>query len=570
MDWSEQEAKYGGLKLAEPKQQTEQKQQPKPQGLGGLLLSLLPGGSLVDKKIRGEAITGGDVALEAGLSAVPFGLGKVARGIKSGAKILKGIKKGEDVAKVVQEKPEGLLNRFSKAASERSTLSPNSTIDSAAKQDELVNLAQSKPSLWGSARRKFKNVDGEISSLTDDVDNLFSGTNKTVPGKDVDSSLRLFSEEISDKGQQKTFNRIYDGIIKQRFGGKVPENMTLKDLNSIRRGVNTYAARVDDKLARGVTPSAADEAVLALKDEVSSMIDNYAPGEVRDAVKSKNREIATLLGGRKEFKRAAEEGGKLPVLGRVPLVSDAFASITQGAPDIAGRTLANPTGRFLTTQAATRLGADLTGIRDPRIQGMEQNTTENAQTDQLTQPSNDVPDPEVDQSPFALGNIETNVKSILAQGGTMKDVSEYIANAKSLNELTSGSKDSKTQEAAQKKITTASQAISQLEKLFGEAGGGQGLGGFAQRLLGRAKQNPNVEAYDKLRKTAAVSLARALGETGPLSDLDVKTYVDALPDVTDSPEAAEIKIRELKTKLQSMGESPGGDDISTQLQSLGL
>lgn len=67
----------------------QQTQAPQPQeqpkrrgGWGSAIMSLLPGGSLVDKAIHHEKITGGDIATEAALTALPFGLGKVGKAIK--------------------------------------------------------------------------------------------------------------------------------------------------------------------------------------------------------------------------------------------------------------------------------------------------------------------------------------------------------------------------------------------------------------------------------------------------------------------------------------------------------
>jgi hypothetical protein len=113
--------------------------------------------------------------------------------------------------------------------------------------------------------------------------------------------------------------------------------------------------------------------------------------------------------------------------------------------------------------------------------------------------------------------------------------------------------------------------LEQLQGLFSNAGGGQGIPGFIQKALGKGRINTDVEAYEKLRKTVAVPLARAMGEKGPLSDLDIKTWVNALPDVSDSPEAAQSKIQFLSQQLQAMqgGGASGGGAASDILSQLG-
>lgn len=84
------------VEIAQPAQN-----KPADYNVGSFLLGLLPGGSLIDKGIRGEQITGGDVALEAALSAIPFGLGKIGKAVKGGVGLVKGIstaaKLGEDL-----------------------------------------------------------------------------------------------------------------------------------------------------------------------------------------------------------------------------------------------------------------------------------------------------------------------------------------------------------------------------------------------------------------------------------------------------------------------------------------
>jgi hypothetical protein len=107
--------------------------------------------------------------------------------------------------------------------------------------------------------------------------------------------------------------------------------------------------------------------------------------------------------------------------------------------------------------------------------------------------------------------------------------------------------------------------LQQLQGLFENAGGGQSHLGYIQRGLGMARVNTDVEAYDKLRKTIAVPLARAMGEKGPLSDLDIRTWVNALPDITDSPEAARTKIQFLSRQLQAMGSLSAGTSLEEAL-----
>ncbi len=73
----------------------------------GFATSLLPGGELIRKKFAGEDITAGDVALEAGLTAIPFGLGKigkVGKALFKGGKAIAGAATGAKAASKIAGK----------------------------------------------------------------------------------------------------------------------------------------------------------------------------------------------------------------------------------------------------------------------------------------------------------------------------------------------------------------------------------------------------------------------------------------------------------------------------------
>jgi hypothetical protein len=79
-------------------QQTQtapQQPQQRSGGISDFLIGLLPGGSIINKARHGEHITGGDVATEAALTFLPFGLGKVAGAVRAGRAAVTGIKAAE-------------------------------------------------------------------------------------------------------------------------------------------------------------------------------------------------------------------------------------------------------------------------------------------------------------------------------------------------------------------------------------------------------------------------------------------------------------------------------------------
>jgi hypothetical protein len=96
--------------------------------------------------------------------------------------------------------------------------------------------------------------------------------------------------------------------------------------------------------------------------------------------------------------------------------------------------------------------------------------------------------------------------------------------------------------------------INQLEGAFNRASSGIGIAPFA-RLFGSAKKvgqrlgltGPSVREYEALVNASVGPIARAvLGEVGVLTDKDVERAKSALPSLTDTPEEARRKIRNMR------------------------
>lgn len=99
------------------------------------------------------------------------------------------------------------------------------------------------------------------------------------------------------------------------------------------------------------------------------------------------------------------------------------------------------------------------------------------------------------------------------------------------------------------KVTAALNSLSVLSRLFQQAGGGQGLvkGGLASLFApaGIGSTNAEVKAYNDMRQAATAQIVKALGDTGALSDSDIKRAAAMIPDITDTQEQAELKMASL-------------------------
>lgn len=97
----------------------------------------------------------------------------------------------------------------------------------------------------------------------------------------------------------------------------------------------------------------------------------------------------------------------------------------------------------------------------------------------------------------------------------------------------------------------AEATVSQLEQLFNSAGGGQGpIGGQFTNLMGNVGLNNDARTFNDLSRGSVAQIARAMGETGTISDADVRTYSAMLPRMTDPPQVAQAKIAALRERLQ--------------------
>jgi hypothetical protein len=159
-------------------------------------------------------------------------------------------------------------------------------------------------------------------------------------------------------------------------------------------------------------------------------------------------------------------------------------------------------------------------------------------------------------SPFDPANIEANIQKIMAEGGTTKDVSQYVDLVSSVASLrASQSKTPKLSSATGTALASSSNAantLSQLQGLYDTAGGGQGrIGGSISNALSNVGLNGETQTYNDLAASSVSQLARALNGGGQVSDADAAVVIKALPRVTDSPAVAQAKFAALMARLQA-------------------
>lgn len=165
-----------------------------------------------------------------------------------------------------------------------------------------------------------------------------------------------------------------------------------------------------------------------------------------------------------------------------------------------------------------------------------------------------------------------------AEAGDLDTAKTLMGMASTVTDLTgASSKLSTTQQKGVLSMQNALAQVNQLEGLYGQAGGGQGrVGGAVSGLLGKVGANATAQAYRQKRAGAATLIARALGESGTMTDQDIKRAVDQIPDITDTPQEAEIKWGALRQILSQVGQNTlalpgasGNDSLLSQLNGTG-
>lgn len=120
---------------------------------------------------------------------------------------------------------------------------------------------------------------------------------------------------------------------------------------------------------------------------------------------------------------------------------------------------------------------------------------------------------------------------------------------------TGGAEDlSSTQQQSLTKLGTADTILSQIEQQLSTVGLGGGPLGKAQgtfkSVMGRLGLNDNAAAYEDFRKGIATQLAKALGESGNLSDQDIKRAIQMIPGLNDTAGQAQLKLQQLRQVIE--------------------
>lgn len=317
---------------------------------------------------------------------------------------------------------------------------------------------------------------------------------------------------------------------------------------------------------------AIDDFVTGLKSEdpnVQAAIDNYKAvkgdyGKAKDLLELTSKGAKQAKGGKVPF--TGIDVGKQTVAGAKNKVGGFLSNIAGKAPDLTAPIAAQNAGNF--TSGILRQG--VTSSLGAVPEAVPQDMTPAVEPIDNTASQDDTPAQDTSVDPFSPDNLRTAVAAILSQGGKMKDVTEYLSVAKSLNDLT-GSATTKPKALNSTQLQQKNNAVSALKDIKnirtelandGEAALKSSLpgGSFTQRLTGTtgytaAKKNI-VDVIARLRSGAAITPSEA------------QMYERQLPGSFDSPEEASKKLDRLEELFTSFTYPDGG--ATADLSSLGI
>lgn len=600
--------------------QMSQPQIPKPKqsggGIGSFLLGLLPGGSLIDKGLKGEQITGGDVATEALLSAVPFGLGKLAKGAKG----LLGASKaglGTRLGKGLENKGQQLLGsqaNITRAEGRRIGANPSDVLGSInrrtglTRMDDMADIA--------------KNITGSNGTFSELTRNAVGN----IPGVDIGDIRTMGADILANKaplitGRQKDslLESFKNAGVTMRGGSRGSLSTTANPLEALDTSKN-FRAMAND-ITKGATVSAKDRQLANVYNEIAGNIEKSiykspgiteglaaaAPDRAKDllslAASAPNKaqaraytklakemqniaDVPTLRTAQKDFvnlgkideatARAAQGAGaqfgdQMQGLGKLAqrptnLIASPLNAATPGVGGImtrAGRALqgaggpgilSNPLAKFLAPQAGVRAGADILGLRNQPTEAVDvmSDPTEMSSMPGAMNGADVLGGPTEPTSIYSRESAAKDIQNDLqATGGANMD--KYLKLFEFLNpEGGAGGKTDTNTKKALAQSANAENTLSQLEGMLQSAGGAGGpVGGNIASFFGGIGMNNDAKAYNDLVNGSVTQIAKALGETGAMSDSDRKAYMNLLPKVTDTPEVAAVKFQALRDRMST-------------------
>jgi len=570
--------------------------------VGGLLGALLggalggAGGKVVENKIEGNSLGSGvgGQALEQGvLAAGPLRLLKGASAatgaIKGGTSLADALNAGGEAATapgIISKAADVLGNKGAQMEARAggfgigekvSGQPPLGFYDSAKIAQNLRDEGISA----GAPETRLKQVEDTLANRGKQIDttltahdaNLTPAASKAISG----DFLHTIEQQpgVTDAVRKSAAN------LAANFENQVKD---VKGIVNFRRGLDNqviaFNRNPDAKMA-------ADQlAARTFRNVLSDTTDKLAPG-VADLNKSYSNLMNAkefLVGGAKAVSDQSQSasGG---LIGRLLANDTAQAAKSKGGQalqDLTSKVTDKTADPFGAKAIATRsLPLGVVNAAGSALPPLDQSTSINSSADTTStsninptmDPLSQTPDQMSSNSPFDPANVETNIEKIIANGGNMKDVTDYVSLASAINGLQqSAAKANAPQQlnATQQQLANnANSGLSDIQALRQMIGQNPSIaakdaipgGGLARRLTGTtdyeaSKQNI-IDVISRLRSGAAISAS------------EEKLYKSLLPGPADSAQSAASKLDRLHSLLSSFANPQPAASATDLVSALG-
>lgn len=511
----------------------------------------------------GSALAERDSSLEDVLTGAALG-GATAGGIVGGGKI---------------------LNKLTKAKSATSNAGRRLTeVGSGLKADKNVGgverlneQADFMSKYTGTPRQQRVKMEADMKDLSSQVDAHLAVTKTPVVGINMSSKLR---SAIDDPNVFPDLDLTQPRAVKLlEKNMKIIGNKTdAQDANNFVKTINPTAVKARDKLSQGLPLTPNETAALATKrviDEELTSIPEIAPLK---------KQMAQIFEVTPQVAKASEKGISAPFMtgltAKAPLQAAKGAAskaggiltkLSSGLPEVSLPPAAVPAKNFASGIIRQGAAADVGAGVVPE-QGVAQPTgpssTEGQQAQAVT--PEDVLAAEADgdsqdTDPYSPANIETAIKNIIAQGGTQKDVAEFLSNAKAVGELSaiSGKSNKPISATAADAIANAQAGLTSLDQIEQELAKNpsvQGKEAATQTFnpFGITGKVTGTSNYDTAITQAKDVIAR-LRTGAAISNSEEARFTKMLPQPADPPDTVQRKIALLRNALTTVVQRVGGN-----------
>lgn len=570
------------------------------------------GGRLAENKIRDDRLGVGDAAKEGALTSVLAGPLKLGKYAGSAGKALKGgtslesalVGAADDAAKFTLRGSAGksLSNKADDIAVKSFRFTPSQLNNFSKKYGEDATQVITRNGLIGKSADDFADVIAQQQTRFDELVDTAGTIKKTTLQRNLTNSYRELAKNApsDSKAMAQKVKQEVNALIKQ-----LPDEISAKELNVLRRQFDdlvNYTNKVADPARYGVNKRIADTLRQTIQKasgsndlkntglEISKLM-QLADDAGKQANKGRGASpfgITSVLGGIGGGSVAGIPGAVVGYGAMRALNSPSLIRGTSKAVQGAGNKLIDSGANISPIRGAVGgaiRGAAGASLADAMVSAQSQPFQ--SPTAQMTPTSNNTsissPNDMMDStytendnlssadSPFAPENLENAIMQIIASGGTMKDVSEFVSLSKVINDIKGSSqKAQKPLNQSQQERADLIKALDNTEQVIG--GGSINYGPVGSRVEGLKSMfnaaDPETLTFKNTISglRAAITKARA---GASLTAGELKLLEKYTPSDTDSEQVVRSKLAQLRQLYgysTPVGSGVGLEDALMSLQ----